>query len=91
MNAVFSVFKKSPGDVITKDEFVRLVESGGDLPDCEFDGHHGDEEWEVNRPSKNELMKFEIHHVEQFHADDDRDESEWDHPEDIGMLFRNHD
>jgi hypothetical protein len=32
-----------------------------------------------------ELMKFEIHHVEQFHADDDRDESEWDHPEDIGM------
>jgi len=31
-------------------------------------------------------MKFEIHHVEQFHADDDRDESEWDHPEDIGMF-----
>lgn len=30
-------------------------------------------------------MQFEIHHVEQFHADDPRDESEWDHPEDIGM------
>jgi hypothetical protein len=66
------------GDVISKSEFVDLLESGGDLPDCEFDGHHGDEEYE-----------FEIHHVEQFHADDERDESEWDHPEDIEH-FRKH-
>ena len=26
---------------------MRLLESGGDLVDCEFDGHHGDDEWEV--------------------------------------------
>lgn len=25
--------------------------------------------------------------MEQFHLDDDRDESEWDHPEDIGTRF----
>jgi hypothetical protein len=25
--------------------------------------------------------------VEQFHLDDERDESEWDHPEDIGKPF----
>jgi len=48
VNSVFQLFKKSTNDVITKDEFVGLLESGGDLPDCEFDGHHGDEEWEVS-------------------------------------------
>jgi hypothetical protein len=44
---VFQTFNKSPTEVILKEEFVTLLEAGGDLPDSEFDGHHGDEEWEV--------------------------------------------
>ena len=48
VTSVFQLFKKSRGDIITRDEFVGLLQSGGDLPDCEFDGHHGDEEWEVS-------------------------------------------
>jgi len=45
--SVFQLFGKSVEETIFKDEFVRLLESGGDLVDCEFDGHHGDDEWEV--------------------------------------------
>ena len=50
VHSVFQLFDKSIHENILKDEFVRLLESGGDLPDCEFDGHHGDEEWEVRLP-----------------------------------------
>jgi hypothetical protein len=49
--SVFQLFGKSVEETIFKDEFVRLLESGGDLVDAEFDGHHGDDEWEV-RPFK---------------------------------------
>ena len=48
VNSVFQLFHKSISETILKEEFVNLLQSGGDLPDCEFDGHHGDEEWEVN-------------------------------------------
>ena len=47
VRSVFQLFHKPLDENILKEEFVRLLESGGDLPDCEFDGHHGDEEWEV--------------------------------------------
>ena len=47
VRSVFQLFRKPLDENILKEEFVRLLESGGDLPDCEFDGHHGDEEWEV--------------------------------------------
>lgn len=47
VHAVYQLFNKPINENISKDEFVLLLESGGDLPDCEFDGHHGDEEWEV--------------------------------------------
>ena len=47
VRSVFQLFRKPIDETILKEEFVRLLESGGDLPDCEFDGHHGDEEWEV--------------------------------------------
>lgn len=47
VQSVFTLFNKGIDDTILKEEFVALLESGGDLPDCEFDGHHGDEEWEV--------------------------------------------
>lgn len=56
IQSVFQLFNKAIDDNIPKNEFVRLLESGGDLPDCEFDGHHGDDEWEVMIPQ--ELMKF---------------------------------
>lgn len=49
VRSVFQLFRKPLDENILKEEFVRLLESGGDLPDCEFDGHHGDEEWEVLR------------------------------------------
>ena len=48
VRSVFQLFQKPIDENILKEEFVRLLESGGDLPDCEFDGHHGDEEWEVS-------------------------------------------
>ena len=47
VRSVFQLFRKPIDENILKEEFVRLLESGGDLLDCEFDGHHGDEEWEV--------------------------------------------
>jgi hypothetical protein len=47
VHSVFQLFRKRIDESILKDEFVQLLESGGDLPDCEFDGHHGDDEWEV--------------------------------------------
>jgi hypothetical protein len=47
LQSVFQLFNKQTNENILKDEFVKLLESGGDLPECEFDGHHGDEEWEV--------------------------------------------
>jgi hypothetical protein len=50
VHSVFQLFGKPINENILKEEFVRLLESGGDLPDCEFDGHHGDEEWEVIHP-----------------------------------------
>lgn len=48
VHSVFQLFGKPVSESILKEEFVRLLESGGDLPDCEFDGHHGDEEYEVH-------------------------------------------
>lgn len=48
VHSVFQLFQKPIDQSILKEEFVRLLESGRDLPDCEFDGHHGDEEWEVD-------------------------------------------
>jgi len=51
VQSVFLLFNKTPEENILKEEFVQLLESGGDLPDCEFDGHHGDDEWEVTPPS----------------------------------------
>jgi hypothetical protein len=51
VQSVFTLFQKPMDEAILKEEFVALLESGGDLPDCEFDGHHGDDEWEVpHRP-----------------------------------------
>jgi hypothetical protein len=50
IQSVFQLFSKGINENILKEEFVRLLESGGDLPDCEFDGHHGDDEWEVTIP-----------------------------------------
>jgi hypothetical protein len=47
VHSVFQLFQKQINETILKEEFVQLLESGGDLPDCEFDGHHGDEEYEV--------------------------------------------
>lgn len=47
VHSVFQLFRKPIDESILKEEFVQLLESGGDLPDCEFDGHHGDDEWEV--------------------------------------------
>jgi hypothetical protein len=46
--SVFQLFGKSVDQNILKDEFVKLLDSGGDLIDCEYDGHHGDDEWEVH-------------------------------------------
>ena len=48
VEAVFQLFHRPVGESVSKDEFVRFVEAGGDLVDCEFDGHHGDDEWEVD-------------------------------------------
>ena len=48
VHSVFQLFQKPIDGSILKEEFVALLASGGDLPDCEFDGHHGDEEWEVS-------------------------------------------
>ena len=48
VEAVFQLFHKPSRESISKEEFVAHLESGGDLPDCEFDGHHGDDEWEVS-------------------------------------------
>ena len=48
VHSVFQLFQKPIDESILKEEFVQLLESGGDLPDCEFDGHHGDDEWEVH-------------------------------------------
>ena len=56
LNSVFKLFKKELHETISRDEFVQLLQSGGDLPDCEFDGHHGDEEWEVSSPFYSMLM-----------------------------------
>ena len=50
VRSVFQLFRKPINENILKEEFVKLMEAGGDLPDCEFDGHHGDEEWEVFSP-----------------------------------------
>lgn len=50
VQSVFHLFNKGIDENILKGEFVQLLESGGDLPDCEFDGHHGDDEWEVTIP-----------------------------------------
>jgi hypothetical protein len=47
VEAVFQLFHKPASESISKEEFVRFLEAGGDLVDCEFDGHHGDDEWEV--------------------------------------------
>jgi hypothetical protein len=55
VEAVFQLFHKLVTESISKDEFVRFLEAGGDLVDCEFDGHHGDDEWEVS-PSKSQLL-----------------------------------
>jgi hypothetical protein len=52
VQSVFHLFNKGIDENILKEEFVRLLESGGDLPDCEFDGHHGDDEWEVRIPQQ---------------------------------------
>jgi len=49
VQSVFDLFHKQVDEAISKEEVVGLLESGRDLPDCEFDGHHGDEEWEVRR------------------------------------------
>jgi hypothetical protein len=48
VESVFKLFNKGVHESILKGEFVKLLRSGGDLPDCEYDGHHGDEEWEVH-------------------------------------------
>jgi hypothetical protein len=48
VQSVFTLFQKPIDETILKEEFIELLESGGDLPDCEFDGHHGDDEWEVS-------------------------------------------
>jgi hypothetical protein len=47
VNQVFGIFGKGTHETISRQELVSLLEAGRDLPDCEFDGHHGDEEWEV--------------------------------------------
>ena len=58
VRSVFQLFRKPIDENILKEEFVKLLESGGDLPDCEFDGHHGDEEWEVLPPNPFTRQRF---------------------------------
>ena len=60
IQSVFQLFSKGIDETILKEEFVRLLESGGDLPDCEFDGHHGDDEWEVTIQNVNQDFKLQI-------------------------------
>jgi hypothetical protein len=48
VQSVFAIFGKGIHENISRKEIVGLLEAGRDLPDCEFDGHHGDEEWEVH-------------------------------------------
>jgi hypothetical protein len=62
VHSVFQLFQKRIDQSILKEEFVRLLESGRDLPDCEYDGHHGDEEWEVDHrhlPSPQSLFSMD--------------------------------
>jgi hypothetical protein len=56
VEAVFQLFDRPVSESISKDEFVRFLDAGGDLVDCEFDGHHGDDEWEVSPPRKSPLL-----------------------------------
>jgi hypothetical protein len=58
---------------------MRQTQAGKKLPDSAYGpGHHGDIEYE-----------YEIHHFEQFHGDDAKEE-DLTHPEDIEH-FRLHD
>ena len=64
VHSVFKLFQKPIDESILKEEFIALLESGGDLPDCEFDGHHGDEEWEVSSfPLTYLYLNFHFHRM----------------------------
>lgn len=76
---VFAILDPGKSGVVTRDDWMRLISSGTRLPDLGFGpGHHGDIEYE-----------YEIHHFEQFHGDDAKEE-DLTHPEDIEH-FREHD
>lgn len=61
VQSVFQLFQKPVSEGILKEEFVRLLQSGGDLPDNEFDGHHGDEEYEVYHPVRFHTLSSSQH------------------------------
>ena len=80
MREVLGIFDLEHTGVITRDQFVRLSNSGRKLPDFGLGpGHHGDDEYE-----------YEIHHFEKFHGGDDVKEEDLNHPEDIEH-FKKHD
>lgn len=76
---VLKLFNPSGSGTISRDEWMSQVQAGVRLPDLGHGpGHHGDIEYE-----------YEIHHFEQFHGDDAKEE-DLTHPEDIEH-FRLHD
>ncbi|OJJ50911.1 hypothetical protein ASPZODRAFT_148297 [Penicilliopsis zonata CBS 506.65] len=76
---VFAVFDPSNTGVISRNQWLRLLDDGVRLPDLGYGpGHHGDDEYE-----------YEIHHFEKYHGEDATEE-ELTHPEDIEH-FRKHD
>lgn len=80
VDKVLEIFDIERTGVITRDQFIRMSQSGRQLPDFGLGpGHHGDDEYE-----------YEIHHFEKFHSGDDVKEEDLIHPEDIEH-FKKHD
>ncbi|KAJ5152390.1 hypothetical protein N7492_010685 [Penicillium capsulatum] len=79
VQSVLDLFDPENFGSISRDGWLRALQTGTRLPDLGFGpGHHGDIEYE-----------YEIHHFEKFHGDDATEE-ELNHPEDIEH-FRRHD
>jgi hypothetical protein len=79
VDRVITLFDRSSLGVITREDWMAMIVAGKRLPNFGLGpGHHGDIEYE-----------YEIHHFEQYHGDDTREE-DLTHPEDIEH-FSTHD